>query len=66
MLTLHQSSPEEKDILLRVDTEQARDQWIKMLTKASLDFVKTKKKMEREKQERRKWQCVGPTYVHRC
>ena len=53
MLTLHQSSPEDKDILLRVETEQARDQWVKSLTKASLDFITTKKKMEREKQEQR-------------
>ena len=51
MLSLLQSSPEEKDILLRVDGEKARDQWIKKLTKASLEFITTKKKMEREKQE---------------
>ncbi len=51
MLTLQQSSPEEKDILLRVETEKARDEWVKMLTKASLDFITTKKKMEREKKE---------------
>jgi len=51
MLSLLQSSPEEKNILLRVDGERDRDQWQKKLTKASLDFLTTKKKMEREKKE---------------
>ena len=53
LLNLQQSSPEEKDILLRVDSEKARDEWVKMLTKASLDYITTKKKMEREKREQR-------------
>ena len=60
MLSLTQNSPEEKDILLRVDTEKARDEWIKKLTKASLDYLTTKKKMEREKQE----QCM--LYISNC
>ena len=59
MLNLIQSSPEDKDILLRVETEQSRDQWVKKLTKASLDFMTTKKKMDREKQE----QCKDVLYT---
>lgn len=51
MLSLLQTSSEEKDVLLRVDSEKARDQWIQKLTRASLDFITTKKKMEREKRE---------------
>lgn len=64
MLTLHQSSPEEKDILLRVDTEKARNQWIQLITKASLDFITTKKKMEREKREQRKKHIITALLVH--
>ncbi len=52
MLSLLQPSSEDKDILLRVDGEQPRDMWIKKITKASLDFITTKKKMEREKKEK--------------
>lgn len=52
LMNLLQTSPEEKDILLRVESVQARDQWIKKLTKASLDYITTKKKMEREQKEK--------------
>jgi len=52
LLLLSPSSSEEKDILLRVDTENVRDLWFKKLGKASVDYVTTKKRMEREKQEK--------------
>ena len=39
-------------MLLRVDGENERDQWLKRLTKASLDYITTKKKMEKMKQEK--------------
>ncbi len=42
---------EEKDIPLRADSDHKRDQWVKLITKACLDFVTTKKKIEREKKE---------------
>lgn len=51
-MSLLQSSPEEKDMQLRVDGEQTRELWLKRLTKASLDYITTKKKMEREKHEK--------------
>ena len=37
--------------MLRVDAENVRDQWLKILTKAGVDFITTKKKIEKEKQE---------------
>ncbi len=42
---------EDKDIPLRSDSDHKRDQWLKLITKASLACVTTKKKMEREKKE---------------
>ncbi len=47
----------DKDIPLRADSDHKRDQWLKIITKACLDFVTTKKKMEREKREQSEW-CV--------
>ena len=44
-------SSEEKDLPLRADSDHKRDQWLKVVTKACLEYMTTKKKMEREKME---------------
>jgi hypothetical protein len=42
---------EDKEVPLRAESDKMRDQWMQQITKAALDYVKTKKKMDREKEE---------------
>ena len=42
---------EDKEVPLRAETDKVRDQWMQQITKATLDYVTTKKKMDREKEE---------------
>ena len=44
-------SSEEKEVPLRAENDRVRDQWMQKITKATLEYVTTKKKMDREKEE---------------
>ena len=46
---------EDKEVPLRAENDKVRDQWMQKITKATLDYVTTKKKMDREKEEQCKW-----------
>ena len=48
-LIMHTS--EEKEVPLRAESEKVRDQWMQKITKATLEYMTTKKKMDREKEE---------------
>ena len=48
-LVMHTS--EDKEVPLRAEDDRARDQWMQKITKATLEFMTTKKKMDREKEE---------------
>ena len=48
-LLMHTS--EDKEVPLRAESDKVRDQWMQQITKATLDYVTTKKKMDREKVE---------------
>lgn len=52
-LMMHTS--EEKEVPLRAENDRVRDQWMQKITKATLDYMTTKKKMDREKEEQCKW-----------
>ena len=48
-------SSEDKEVPLRAESDKVRDQWMQQITKATLDYVTTKKKMDREKEEQCKY-----------
>ena len=52
-LIMHSS--EEKEVPLRAENDRVRDQWMQKITKATLEYVTTKKKMDREKEEQCKF-----------
>ena len=56
---------EDKEVPLRAETDKVRDQWMQQITKATLDYVTTKKKMDREKEEQCKCSDSVGAVAHR-
>ena len=46
---------EEKEVPLRAENDRVRDKWMQKITKAILEYMTTKKKMDREKEEQCKF-----------
>ena len=57
------TASEEREILLKAESDRMRDQWMQKITKASLAYITTKKKQEREAQEKRMFLlCMNDTW----
>ena len=54
---------EDKEVPLRAESNKVRDQWMQKITKATLEYVTTKKKMDREKEEQCKPQLAVASYI---
>ena len=54
---------EDKEVPLRAESNKVRDQWMQKITKATLEYVTTKKKMDKEKEEQCKPQLAVASFI---